>query len=198
MKCASLIPFLLGLAFAVSPSSSGQSKIAGTLTCKGDEVEFVPLGSSRHFSHRLEVEEQHCTWRQPPEIKGMKVEGETRYVFREVEGTTYRERGSSRGSFENDDDAYTIRWWLDVSTNLVSSSPPPWTAWDPEKNTFVIHAISNASAEVERFFRGHWTFTGGTGRLVGIRGSGTCDGEVLKNGIATLRIDGEYKFVTKK
>ena len=42
--------------------------------------------------------------------------------------------------------------------------------------------------------RGTWTFTGGTGKLQGIKGKGTYDGKYNRDGTSTFAVQGEYQL----
>ena len=40
--------------------------------------------------------------------------------------------------------------------------------------------------------KGTWSYTGGTGKLKGIKGKGTYDGKGSSDGTATYQIEGDY------
>ena len=46
--------------------------------------------------------------------------------------------------------------------------------------------------------QGTWSFTGGTGKLKGLKGKGTYKGTINDDGTATVDVEGEYELPSAK
>jgi len=112
--------------------------------------------------HALTLGVQECTWTEG-ELGGERLKEETDYVVSDVRGSTSRDHGYAVGSAANGD-KYFVRF---EGTSTVKNQVP-------------------ADA------RCTWTFTGGTGKLAGLSGKGTCKGTFAADGSSSFDVEGEY------
>jgi hypothetical protein len=63
---------------------------------------------------------------------------------------------------------------------------------------YFVHFKGTSKLQGDRPVSGEctWKFTGGTGKLKGIKGKGTCKGTFQSDGRASWQIDGEYVLGT--
>jgi hypothetical protein len=161
MKYKSLVLTVLLVAFA--GSALAQTQISGTLKC-GDKpgTEYtVEIGD--HPNHVLMLSKGTCTWTAPLEIAGLK---STAYSFAnvaEIDGPKAQERGYGVTTMDNGDKAYGH--YQDTGT------------------------VTEGGKTIT--FEGTWSFTGGSGKLKGLKGKGTYKGS-FADGKTTDQIEGEY------
>jgi len=112
--------------------------------------------------HLLMVSHAKCTWSEG-ELSGAKMESSDDSISSEVRGNVSSDRGYSVLSVAGGDKAY-VRF--EGKTNMKDQKPVDG--------------------------KGTWTFTGGTGKLKGIKGKGTFDGTFNAEGLPSWNIEGEY------
>ena len=115
-------------------------------------------------NHVMMLAGQKCTWTQG-EIGGDKFKDEDDVIAMDVVGNQSRDRGYGAGTMASGD-KYNIRF--DGTTTLKDKAP--------------------VAAQCT------WAFTGGTGKLKGITGKGTCKGTFKPDGTAMFDIEGDYKI----
>jgi hypothetical protein len=163
MKCKSLALAVLFAAFA--SSALAQTQISGTAKCgKPDASQSIEAGD--HAGHMLLIEKvSSCTWSVPTEMAGLKSTG---FVYAEsvdITATKFQTHGYAVITMENGDKAY-VRY-QGIGSMTKEGTP--------------------ASSE------GTWSYSGGTGKLKGLKGrgafktSGTLDaGEAKLEGTYSL------------
>jgi hypothetical protein len=115
-------------------------------------------------NHALMLGQVTCTW-SAGEIEGQALKSEVDTVFSDMAGTTSHDRGYGVGTAANGD-KYYVRF--EGTTNFKGETPTTATCT--------------------------WTFTGGTGKLKGLTGKGTCTGKFDATGAAVFDMTGEYSI----
>ena len=159
--------FLLIAAFAIAVTAAAQTKISGTESCP-KPAEMHMLAVGDNPNHSLMLSQAECTWSKPVEIEGLKSKSNHNTSTNDINGGRTRDQGYVIGTMENGDKFYV--------THQGAGSMKP-----------------GAPATYE----GKWSFTGGTGKLKGIKGSGTYKGTVSADGGAVTEVEGEYTVPKK-
>ncbi len=150
-------------AVATAVAVPPQTKTKGTLQCgKADPLHVVEIGD--RADHAMVVAKVACNWTKPMEIAGVKTKD-----------------GASVSSEEK-------------SGMKSSGSGVHWTAMDNGDRIFVrfhgktIYDKDGRATAAD----GNWSYTGGTGKMKGIKGKGTYKGKGNPDGSATYEIEGDY------
>jgi hypothetical protein len=163
------IASMFGLALLVTSAVTAQTKIAGKMQCPKPEV-VGTVEAGDQAGHRLTLERNNCPWSTPMEMLGEKSKDGTYVAFSENSPTRASTRGTYVGNMENGD-----KFYLSFDWSVVKDGKPK----------SVIESV-----------KGTWAFTGGTGKLEGIRGKGTYTATEGETG-GVVNMEGEY-FVAKK
>ena len=144
-------------------SASAQTKVSGTAQCGKPDPMHVVPVGDRP-DHNLAVEQFKCTYTKPMEIGGDKSKDGVSTETGDISGNTGHARGFHVATMESGDKFFV--WYQGTSTNK-----------------------EGAVVEV----KGNWGFTGGSGKLKGIKGKGTftCapSGDAL-----SCDVEGEYQL----
>ena len=145
---------------AIMGSAQAQNHISATPQCpKVDTGQPVEVGD--HPGHALMINKlSSCTFTKPIEINGLKSTSMSSVVTVDGTGPKFRDQGYATTTMDNGDKAY-IR--------LQGAGTATETGVPNEEGT--------------------WTFTGGTGKLKGLKGKGTY--KVSPDGI---QIEGDYSL----
>jgi hypothetical protein len=111
------------------------------------------------------VRKGKCTWTKPMEIAGTQTKEDVGTNFDEIHGNKGQGHGYVVGTMANGDNMYV---------RIQGSS------------TLKDGAVESAN--------GAWSFTGGTGKLKGVKGKGTYKGKGAPDGSATYEVEGEYEL----
>ena len=117
--------------------------------------------------HVLVLAKQKCTW-DKTEIAGLELKDNEDTVTSDITGNSSRDRGYAVGTASNGD-KYFVRF--DGTSTLKNNVP------------------TNLKCT--------WSFTGGTGKLKGLTGKGTCAGTMNPDGTGAVDVEGEYQIATK-
>jgi hypothetical protein len=117
-----------------------------------------------HAGHALVIEKGSCTWSVPFEIAGLKAATSTGADAVDVNGANFQVRGYVVISMDNGDKAY-VRY---LGTGSVKDG------------------VANGA--------GTWSYSGGTGKLKGLKGKGTYKGSGPPDGASETQVDGEYSL----
>jgi hypothetical protein len=166
MKYKSLGLTVLLVAFA--GSALGQTQVSGTFKCgKGGtgDIEYT-VEVPDHPGHILIMDKggATCTFPTPIEIAGLKATAWSGAGTTEVNGAKFQERDSGVQTMENGDKVYV----RSQSTGTMTEGGKAFT------------------------YEGTWSWTGGTGKLKGLKGKGTLKGSGTGDGGTTSQIEGEY------
>jgi hypothetical protein len=119
-------------------------------------------------NHTLVLGQVTCTW-SGAELAGVALKTEVDTTFSDMTGATSRDRGYGVGMTANGD-KYYVRF--EGTTNYKGEAPTTATC--------------------------NWTFYGGTGKLRGLTGKGTCTGTFDATGGAVFDVVGEYSIAASK
>lgn len=155
------------LALSLGTAAAAQNKISGTAQCGKPDPQHMIEVGDR-ANHSLVIGKVNCTWTKPWEAEGVQAKDGTSVVSEDVKGNHSNGRGYHAGNMADGDKYY-----------VTFSGTSTYKEGVPE------------SAE------GKWSFTGGTGKLKGIKGSGTYKGKGGPDGI-TYEVEGEYKLPAAK
>src|SRR5439155_1202908 len=118
--------------------------------------------------HSIMLGKTKCTWTKA-ELSGVALKDEEDVFTSEMSGATAHDKGYGVGTLANGD-KYFVRF--EGTTKLEKNVP--------------------ASATCT------WSFTGGTGKLKGLTGKGTCTGKFDATGAAVFDIQGTYEVPAAK
>jgi hypothetical protein len=114
--------------------------------------------------HVMVLAKNKCTWAQA-EIGGVQLKDEDDTIMSDVSGARSRDRGAGVAVLASGDKAF-VQF---QGTGTMKDNKP-------------------VTGE------GTWSFTGGTGKLKGIKGKGTYKGKFNPDGSAAFEIEGEYQL----
>lgn len=138
-----------------------QTKISGTGKC-GKPDSQQSIDVGDRAHHMLAIVKQSCTWSNPIEIAGVKAKTYATSISSDDSGARGQDRGYVVVEMENGDKAY-VRF---QGTAVLKDGAPQST-------------------------EGTWTFSGGTGKLKGLKGKGTYKGTSTPEG-GEDQVEGEY------
>ena len=151
-------------AAAVSTVAMAQTKMSGTASCKKPDPSYS-IELDDAKGHMMTLGKSMCTWTKGFEIGGSQAKEGYSVASSEVSG----DKANSRG--------------IHVTT-LASG--------DKAHVRFQGTGTSKDGKQVSD--KGTWNFTGGTGKLKGLKGKGTYDGKPEADGSITYQIEGEYSL----
>lgn len=149
-------------AFLMAAAAGAQTKVSGTVTCAKGDV-VGTQDVTDHPGHTMALQKTTCTWTKPMAIEGANTKDDVDVFFTETTSTQTSSRGTVVGTLDSGDKMF-------VSTHdsaLIKDGQP---------------------GEIQ----GTWVFTGGTGKIKGIKGKGTYKGTASADGTATFDVEGEY------
>lgn len=153
---------------AFAMTASAQTKISGKEHCAKADPSYTVEAGDR-AGHVLMLQKAACTWTTPLEIAGAKTKEGTDTSTTEVTGETGKQNGYHTSTMDNGD-KFFVHYWGTMKMN------------------------KDGSAALE----GQWTFTGGTGKMKGIKGKGTYKGMGAADGSGDADIEGEYTLPEAK
>ena len=150
--------------FALAAVASAQTKISGTLQCSKPDQQHAIEVGDRP-NHSFVISQTKCTWTNPPEIAGVQSKEHVVTQFYEVSGNRSHGQEYAVGTMTNGDKYYGR---VQGSATLKDGVPES--------------------------IEGKWSFAGGTGKLKGLKGTGTYKGKGAPDGTSTWEIEGEYEL----
>jgi hypothetical protein len=156
---------ILGLAcFAMllSGTAWAQTKISGTVQCAKPDPMYT-IEVGDHSGHTMTLQKGTCTWTKPMEIAGAKTKNDVDVWFTEATSTRATSNGTVVGTLDSGDKMF-------VST----------------RDSAAVKDAKPGDAQ------GTWSFTGGTGKIKGIKGKGTYTVKGNADGSGTAEVEGEY------
>ncbi|MFN0169647.1 MAG: hypothetical protein ACKV22_24760 [Bryobacteraceae bacterium] len=142
-----------------------QTKISGTLQCGSKPDPTYTIPVGDLPRHTFHIAKGKCTWSRPMEIVELATKDQEGTVFVETTGNRQLVRSAAVGTMANGD-----KYFLSTQGGLTFKE-----------------GEQKGSA-------GTWTFTGGTGRLKGLKGKGTYRWRPNPGGPATYETEGEYQL----
>ena len=150
-------------AIALAAAATAQTKTSGTLQCsKSDPVNMVEVGDNP--GHAFVIAKTACTWSKPMEIEGTQTKDGVSVAAEEMSG------GKSSGSGSH--------WSTMASGDKIFVRFQGKSTYDKDGKMLTS--------------KGTWSYTGGSGKLKGLKGKGTYDGKGSPDGTATYAIEGDY------
>lgn len=155
--------FIYGIAIGLATAASAQTKTSGTLQCaKSDPAHVVDIGDRP--GHAFVVAKTACTWSKGMDIGGSATKDGVSVATEEMSG------GKSTGS--------GVHWSTMASGDKIFVRFQGKSTYDKDGKMLTS--------------KGTWSYTGGTGKLKGIKGKGTYDGKGNPDGTANYDIEGDY------
>ena len=147
---------------------SAQTQTTGTLHCTQATDVPKPMDAGDAPGHMMGLGKSICTWSKPMEIAGVKSKDGTSVTFDEMAGAKYSGLGTHVSTMENGD-------------KLFVKFQGGGTLKDDK-------LVSDG---------GNWSYTGGTGKMKGIKGKGTYKGKANPDGSLDYEIAGDYTLPSK-
>ncbi len=155
------------MVFALATLAGAQTKISGTIHCNKPDPQYGIEVGDRP-NHSLAIEKFTCTWTKPMEIAAVQTKEGYSVVSGENSGNKATGRGYHVSTMANGDKFYARYQGTDTLKDGAPQSS-----------------------------QGTWSFTGGTGKLKGIKGKGTYNGKAAADGGMAYEIEGEYELPKK-
>jgi hypothetical protein len=144
-------------------TASAQTKISGTAQFGKPDPQHM-IPVGDLPDHTLGVEQLKCTWTKPMEIEGAKSKDGVSTETADISGNTARTRGFHVSTMDSGDKYFV---WYQGTASM--------------KEGTLVHQ------------KGTWGFTGGTGKLKGIKGKGTYTCAPSGDGIS-CDVEGDYQL----
>jgi hypothetical protein len=144
-------------------AASGQTKISGTAQCGKADPQHMIPVGDRP-DHTLGVAQAKCTWTKPMEIEGAKSKDGVSTLTNDISGDTARAHGFHVSTMDSGDKFFV---------------------WYQETATMKDGALVSS--------KGTWGFTGGSGKLKGIKGKGTYTCTPSGDG-SSCEVEGDYQL----
>jgi len=152
------------LAIFASVNAGAQTKMSGTLKCNKADPAYT-LEAGDPSGHAYSLSKNSCTWTQPADLGGDKTK-----------------------------DGYSIGVTDTTTTHETVHGTHVTTMVSGDKAFFAFHDAYPIKDGKPGDSTGHWSCTGGTGKLKGIKGNGTYKGTPNDDGTVTIAVEGEYEL----
>jgi hypothetical protein len=143
--------------------ATAQTKTSGTEQCSKPDPQHV-LPIGDRTDHQMSLQQLKCTWSKPMEVDGIKAKEGLGTETNDISGSSARTRGFHVTTMESGDKIFA---------------------------SYQGRASSKQGAPTDA--KGTWGFTGGTGKLKGIKGKGTYNCTPSGDGFS-CEIEGEYQL----
>ena len=153
------------MVMALAASAAAKTKATGTVSCaKPNPGYSIPVADQA--GHALTVGKSACTWTKPMEIAGLKTKEGADVVYGDAMGTEVHTWGYHVSNMSNGDKMFVKFQGKDIMTK---DGKPATT-------------------------EGTWSYTGGTGKLKGIKGGGTYKGKADAAGNMAVEVEGMHEM----
>ena len=157
---------MCGLVMMMATAASAQTKFSGSQTCTKPDPTYT-IPVGDSGDHVISLTKDKCKWTRG-QIAGVQLKEDTDTIVSEdINATTALDRGWGVTLLANGDTAF-----------------------------IKFEGTTTIRSDVALTGRGTWTFTGGTGKLTGIKGKGTYTGKYSRDGTSTFEVEGEYQIST--
>jgi hypothetical protein len=153
----------IALVSLAATTAAAQTKISGTFQCGKPDPQLYIPVGDRP-GHSLGADQAKCTWTKPMEIEGAKSKDAVGTGTNDVSGDTFRSRGFHVTTMDSGDKFFV--WYL---------------------------GAGEAKDGAVQSQKGTWGFTGGSGKLKGIKGKGTYTCAPSGDAVA-CEVEGEYQL----
>ena len=152
------------VAVALAAAAGAQTKTSGAIQC-GKPDSQKPIEVGDKPNHMMGVGKSSCTWSKPMEIAGSKTKDGYSISFDDMTGSKYSGHGVHVSTMDNGDKIYV---------KFQGGG-----------------TLKDGALQADS---GTWSYTGGTGKLKGIKGKGTYKGKGNADGSTTYEIEGDYQL----
>jgi hypothetical protein len=157
------------VAVVIATASSAAAQSKFSGKCnQGKPEPNYTLPVGDHGDHAIVLAKVKCTWTSG-ELGGVALKEEDDVYTSDMSGKLSHDKGYGVGTLA-DGDKYFVRF--EGTTTIEKNAPVSGTC--------------------------NWTFTGGTGKLKGLTGKGTCSGKFDATGAAVFDIQGDYSVGAAK
>jgi len=154
----------LTILIALAASLAAQTRISGTLQCAKADPQYAIPVGDRP-DHAFSISKAKCTWTTPLEMAGVAAKDCEYTAFDDVSGSRARGRSVGIVTMANGDRCFVA-----------------------------VQGTGTVKEGVAQTSEGTWSYTGGTGKLKGIKGKGTYKGKATPDGAFTFEVEGEYQL----
>ena len=151
-------------AVALAAAAGAQTKTSGTVQCGKQDPQHA-IEVGDKPGHMMGLGKSTCTWSTGMEIAGAKTKDGYSVAFSDSTGNKSSGHGIHVSTMDNGDKIYV---------KFQGSS-----------------TLKDGALQTDS---GTWSYTGGTGKLKGIKGKGTYKGKGNADGGATYEIEGDYQL----
>jgi hypothetical protein len=155
---------LILLALSLAATAWAQTKTSGTLQCGKSDPSYQIPVGDRP-DHVFSIGKAKCTWSTALEMAGTQSKDHESASFADIRGARGQVRTADVGTMANGDKYF-------VSTQ----------------------GTTTVKEGVTQTYEGTWRYTGGTGKLKGLKGKGTFKGKAGADGAMTVEVEGEYQL----
>jgi hypothetical protein len=160
---------ILALMVALAATAAAQTKASGTVSCaKPDPAYSIEVADQA--GHALSISKSVCTWTKSMEIAGLKTTAGHDVSYGDAKGEVVKSSGYHVSNMSNGDKMY-VRF---KGKDTMTKDGKPLTT------------------------EGTWSYTGGTGKLQGIKGKGTYKGKADAAGNMVVEVEGDYELPAAK
>lgn len=152
------------IVLALATAVWAQTKTAGTMQCGKGDPAYAIPVGDRP-DHVFSISKSKCTWAKGLEMAGTAATDHEYTGFTDVSGNRGRSRTAAVGTMANGD-----KYFVATQGTVTFKEGVP------------------------QAHEGTWSYTGGTGKLKGIKGKGTYKGTVAADGTGTIEVEGEYEL----
>ena len=159
----------LALMVALAATAAAKTKTSGTVSCAKPAPEYS-IAVADQAGHSLNISKSACTWTKPMEIAGLKTTAGHDVTYGDAKGEVVKSSGYHVSNMSNGDQMHVKFHGKDTMTK----DGKPLTT------------------------EGTWSYTGGTGKLQGIKGKGTYKGKADAAGNMIVEVEGDYELPAAK
>ena len=154
----------LGLTLLGAQPLGAQTKLSGAGTCAKPDVVHAIAIGDRP-NHSFTISQTKCRWTKPFTILGLRSKGGTGVQSDELSDSTSQFHGYFLDTMSDGNQAH----YRYVGTTTLKDGAPQSALWN-------------------------WLFVSGTGKLQGLRGSGSCRATWIANGVSAWECTGSYQL----
>jgi hypothetical protein len=157
---------IAGLALLLASTVGAQTKVSGKQQCGKSEVVGTADAGDKP-GHALSLQKVTCNWGTPMEMAGAKSKDGSSVAFVEATSTRSTSTGTYVGNMDSGD-------------------------------KFFVSFHDSAAVKDGKTVgaKGTWMYTGGTGKLKGVKGKGTYAVTMNADGTSTVDVEGDYEIGT--
>ncbi len=158
---------ILALVVALALAATAQTKTTGTATCAKPDPTYS-IDVGDHAGHSMVLDKSACTWTKPMEIEGLQTKEGYSVASGDASGAKAHSSGVHVTTLSNGD-KFFVHF---QGTDTMKDGKPDTSD-------------------------GTWSYTGGTGKLKGIKGKGTYKGKADAQGNMVYEVEGEYELAAE-